>query len=75
MQATFDAQTVSNKLAHKFDVLDVVPFGDGLRVYVALDEWPATPTTVPGWVAKCGLVCAAYGVDVARGEQKYVTVK
>ncbi len=71
MQATLDAQTVSDKLAHKFDVLDTRAVNGAQRVYVA--KLPKTQATVAEWVEACGCEVARYGWDGVGG--KYVDVR
>ncbi len=71
MIATLDAQTVSYRLAHKFDVLDTRALNDCQRVYVA--KLPKSAATVAKWVEACGCEVARYGWDGVGG--RYVDVR
>ena len=71
MQAQLDAQTVSDKLARKFDVLDTRPVNGAQRVYVA--SLPLSVATVERWAEACGCDVARYGWDGVGG--KYVDVR
>jgi hypothetical protein len=68
MQAT-RTDAIADRLAGKFDLLDVARAGASWRVYV--EHVPVDPRTTIKWCKACGVACVGQGWD---GRQ-YVTVR